>query len=71
MHENVFRILAAVVLFTAVGISSLYRRRADQETGEKISRKVDGTAMMIMIRLGGAVLWLSPLVYLLNPKWMA
>lgn len=71
MHENVFRILAAVVLFTAVGISSFYRRRADQETGEKISRKVDGTAMMIMIRLGGAVLWLSPLVYLLNPKWMA
>jgi protein-S-isoprenylcysteine O-methyltransferase Ste14 len=71
MNENIFRILAALILFTAVGISSYFRRKADRESGEKISRKVDGTAMMTVIRIGGLILWLSPLVYLLNPVWMA
>ncbi|HUE98726.1 MAG TPA: isoprenylcysteine carboxylmethyltransferase family protein [Anaerolineales bacterium] len=71
MNENIFRILAATILFTAMGISSYYRRKADRDSGEKISRKVDGTPMMTIIKLGGLVLWLSPLVYLLNPAWMA
>lgn len=71
MNENIFRILAASILFTAVGISSYFRRKADRESGEKISRKVDGTAMMTVIKIGGLILWLSPLVYLLNPAWMA
>ncbi|MBN2116611.1 MAG: isoprenylcysteine carboxylmethyltransferase family protein [Anaerolineales bacterium] len=71
MNENIFRILAAIILFTGIGISSYYRRKADKENGEKISRKVDGTAMMTVIRVGGLILWLSLLVYLLNPAWMA
>ena len=71
MNENVFRILAAVVIFSAVAISSYYRRKADRDTGEKVSRKADGTVMMNIIRLFGLMLWLSPLVYLINPKWMA
>ena len=71
MNENIFRLFAALILFTAVGISSYYRRKADRDTGEKISRAVDGSVMMILIRLGGLLLWLSPLVYLVNPRWMA
>ena len=71
MNENVFRILAAVILFTGMGISSYYRRKADRDSGEKISRRVDGTIFMTIIRIGGLILWLSPLVYLLNPEWMA
>jgi protein-S-isoprenylcysteine O-methyltransferase Ste14 len=71
MNENIFRILAALVLFTAMGISSYFRRKADKVSGEKISRKADGTAMMTMIKIGGLILWLTPLVYLLNPAWMA
>ena len=70
MNENIFRILAALVLFSAIGISSYFRRKADRESGEKISRSVDGTAMMTLIRLGGLLLWLTPLVYLLNPQWV-
>jgi protein-S-isoprenylcysteine O-methyltransferase Ste14 len=53
-----------------VGISSYYRRKADQDSGEKISRKVDGTVFMNLIRIGGLLLWFSPLVYLINPAWM-
>jgi protein-S-isoprenylcysteine O-methyltransferase Ste14 len=71
MNENIFRILAALILFTSMGISSYYRLKADKDTGEKISRKVDGSVLMTVIRVGGLVLWLSPLVYLLNPAWMA
>ena len=71
MNENIFRILAAVILFTGIGISGYFRRKADRDTGEKISRRVDGTVMMTAIRIGGLFLWLSPLVYLINPGWMA
>jgi protein-S-isoprenylcysteine O-methyltransferase Ste14 len=71
MNENLFRILAAAILFTGIGISSYYRRKADKESGEKISRNVDGTPMMAVIRIGGLILWLTPLVYLVNPEWMA
>ncbi|MBI5965235.1 MAG: isoprenylcysteine carboxylmethyltransferase family protein [Chloroflexi bacterium] len=70
MNENIFRILAALIFFTGMGISINFRLKADKETGEKISRKVDGTAMMNIIRFGGLILWLSPLVYLINPNWM-
>src|SRR5215208_3889761 len=71
MNENIFRLFAALILFTGMGISIYFRRKADRETGEKISRSADGTVMMTIIRIGGLILWLSPLVYLLNPSWMA
>ena len=71
MNENIFRILAAFILFTSIGISSYFRRKADKDTGEKISRKVDGSVLMTVIKVLGLVLWLSPIVYLLNPAWMA
>ena len=70
MNENIFRTLAALILFTGMGISFYFRLKADRESGEKLSRKADGTVMMTIIRIGGLVLWLSPLVYLINPGWM-
>jgi len=71
MIGNTFRILAASILLTGVGISIYFRRKADKDSGEKISRRVDGTIFMTIIKIGGLVLWLSPFVYLLNPDWMA
>lgn len=71
MNENIFRLLAAVILFTGVGISIYYRSKADRDTGEKVSRTVDGSVMMNAIKLGGLLLWFSPLIYLLNPTWMS
>ncbi len=71
MNETTFRILAAFVLFTGAGISTYFRRKADRESGEKLSRSADGMAMMLAIRIFGLALWLSPVVYLLNPQWMA
>jgi len=71
MNEAIFRISAAIILFTCIGISGYFRRKADKDSGEKISRKVDGSVMMNVIKVGGLILWLSPLIYLLNPHWMA
>lgn len=70
MNENIFRLLAAIILFTAAGISAYFRRKADRDSGEKISRRADGRAMMTIIKILGLVLWLSPLIYLINPQWM-
>ena len=70
MNENIFRSIAALVLFTGLGISIYFRRKADKESGEKISRNADGKPMMLVIRIFGLMLWLSPLVYLTNPQWM-
>ena len=71
MNENIFRILAALILFTGMGISFYFRIKADRESGEKLSRKADGTVLMTIIRIGGLILWLSPFVHLINPAWMA
>lgn len=71
MNENIYRIFAALTLFTSIGISSYFRFKADRDSGEKISRKVDGAVFMTIIRIFGLLLWLSPLVYLINPAWMA
>ena len=40
MNENIFRILAALILFTGTGISTYFRLKADKETGEKIPRQI-------------------------------
>jgi len=71
MNENFFRILATLIFFSCIGISVYFRRKADLESGEKISRSVDGAVTMTLIRIGGLILWLSPLIYLINPAWMA
>jgi len=71
MNENIFRILAGLTLITGMSISGYFRSKADKETGEKVSRKADGTVMMTIIRIGGLILWLSPFAYLINPQWMA
>jgi len=70
LKEDIFRILAGLVFVSALGISGYFRRAADRVSGESVSRRVDGGAMMTTIRIGGLLLWLSPLGYLMNPGWM-
>lgn len=70
MNENIFRGIAAMVLISGMAISSYHRIKADHRTGEKVSRKTDGSAMMRVIKLFGLILWLSPFVYLAAPQWM-
>jgi protein-S-isoprenylcysteine O-methyltransferase Ste14 len=68
--ETIFRLITFSTLLISAGISIYFRLKADRETGQTISRSVDGNILMTIIRLGGLILWLSPILYVLNPGWM-
>lgn len=71
MNEQAFRVLTGVILFTGAGVSIYFRHRADRAAGGRVPRSADGRAMEAVIRLFGLALWLTPLVYLANPAWLA
>ncbi len=65
-----FRWFAAAVLLSAVGISSFYRRRARQ-AGEVIARRRESPALIAGRLLLGVPLFLSVLLWIVQPRWMA
>lgn len=67
--ETVFRIITAVVLVAAFGISGYFRRKADR-LGTPM-RSNEGQRLVFFLRLYG-LLALLPLVgYLIAPEWVA
>jgi protein-S-isoprenylcysteine O-methyltransferase Ste14 len=70
MNENLFRIPVAIIFLTGIAISIWFRRKADVQSGEKVSVKAEGKPMFLALRLGGVVLWLSAFAYLINPAWL-
>lgn len=71
MNENIFRILAAIIFLIGISISGYFRRKADRDSGEKVSWKDEGIAMILMLRIGSLVLWLSMIGYLIYPPLLA
>jgi protein-S-isoprenylcysteine O-methyltransferase Ste14 len=67
---DVFRIIAAVLLITALGISGYHRRQANM-AGDKISLREEGWPIMVLLRLAGFAAWLSIVAWVINPRWMA
>ena len=65
MNENLFRILAAIIFVASLSISTFYRRKADQDSGEQVSWQDEGLVMILALRLGGLLLWFSVLGYLI------
>ncbi len=53
MNENIFRILAALIFLISLGISGYFRRKADRDSGEKVSWKDEGIFMILALRIGG------------------
>lgn len=70
MNETIFRILAGIILLIGISISVYHRRKADRETGEKVSARGEGTLLYTVLRLGGLLIWLSALAWLVNPAWL-
>jgi protein-S-isoprenylcysteine O-methyltransferase Ste14 len=64
-----FRWWSLVVLVAAIGSSGYYRRRAHKVSGP-IARAREGTPMMAGRALVALPLFLAPLVYIINPRWM-
>lgn len=72
-NELTFRIIF-IVLFATVFLAGFrYRWRAQQagkRAGDRLSRKEEGAAILIPLRLFGLVLWLSAFAYMINPQWV-
>lgn len=71
MNENIFRILAAAIFLAGISISIYFRSKADRDTGEKVTWEKEGLAMILVLRIGGLVLWFSMLGYLIYPPMLA
>jgi protein-S-isoprenylcysteine O-methyltransferase Ste14 len=54
----------------ALTISAYHRRKAARAGNERVSRREEGRPIMILLRLAGLSLWLSTLVYVINPDWL-
>ena len=71
MNDNLFRILAFVILIAGMVISIYHRRRADIQSGERVSLAGEPIILRLLLRLTGMALWLGVFVYLINPRWMS
>jgi protein-S-isoprenylcysteine O-methyltransferase Ste14 len=63
--------MATIIFMTSVFISGYSRRKADKVTGEKVSWKDEGIVMILVLRFGGLLLWLSIIGYLIHPPLLA
>jgi len=68
--ETIFRVLIIAMLATGFTISVYYRSKAARASNERISRREEGTPIMILLRLAGLSVWLSILAHAINPEWM-
>jgi protein-S-isoprenylcysteine O-methyltransferase Ste14 len=71
MNDNIFRILTLLLMATAVTISVYFRRRAQRTGADKIDRTQEGVPLMLVLRVAGFGVWLSILLYIINPEWLA
>lgn len=67
--EVVFRWVMAAGFAAVVGITAPHRVKAG--TREKLDRRKEGAFMLATLRPAGGALWLSVILYMINPAWMA
>ncbi len=65
--ENPFRIALVIVIVLTMSVT-VYHRLQAASSGEKISRKEEGYAFAIALRLAGLGLWIATFGYLLFPN---
>lgn len=68
--ENIYRIAALFLTLSGLSISGYFRRKADSSGGDDIDPREEGPIILNLRRIFGLSLWLSLLVYLINPDWM-
>ncbi len=71
MNENIYRLFAAIIFATGLGTSIHFHRKAHVDTGEKVSWEKEGIFMILAFRLGGLLLWMSMVGYLIYPPLLA
>jgi protein-S-isoprenylcysteine O-methyltransferase Ste14 len=67
--ETLFRLLFSAIFLSAFATAFIHRASAHVKGGS-VSQKEEGK-LMLPLRLIGLAGWLSVLVYMINPRWMA
>ncbi len=68
VSESFFRVMFAIILVAAFGMSGFFRRRARQSGA--IPRSREGGRTMFLRLLFAAPFYLAMVAYLVNPRWM-
>jgi protein-S-isoprenylcysteine O-methyltransferase Ste14 len=69
MNENTFfRIIVIALILTGAGVSIYFRRKAQQLSGDKLDRRQEGDFIMVALRIGGGLIWLTILTYMIYPS---
>ncbi len=64
-----FRIIASIIFVVGLLISGYHRHKAET-SGERVSWKEENPVVMVLLRISGLALWLSVILYMINPRWM-
>jgi protein-S-isoprenylcysteine O-methyltransferase Ste14 len=64
-----FRIIALIIFVVGLLISGYHRRKAET-SGERVSWKEENPVVMVLLRISGLALWVSVILYMINPRWM-
>lgn len=72
IYENlIFRIIVIALIVTSLTVSIYYRRKAQQSSGDQIDRRHEGDFIMIALRIGGGLTWLTIFAYMVYPPAVA
>jgi protein-S-isoprenylcysteine O-methyltransferase Ste14 len=66
-----FRIAILVLTSIALGVSVYFRTKAMRGSPDKLDRTQEGVPQMILLRIAGLAVWVSVLLYIINPAWIA
>lgn len=66
--EDPFRLALLAVFVPVMSVAVYHRWQA--RSGERLSRREEGIALAIVLRLTGLCLWAAIFAYLINPAWV-
>ena len=68
MDENsIFRIIVTTIIVVSLSISIYFRRKAQSTSQDEIDRRQEGSTTMVVLRIGGLLIWLTVFAYILSP----
>lgn len=65
-----FRIFGIILFLSGFGIAFYFRRKSER-AGEPVPFHEEGRFIMLSLRIAGLAMWLSVILWLINPRWMA
>jgi protein-S-isoprenylcysteine O-methyltransferase Ste14 len=70
LNDSIFRFIFIAVVISNIAIAVYHRLQAGK-SGEKISRKEEGQAILAARVIGGIAMWVTVLLYMISPRSMS